>query len=226
MEGKVGVRQTGHAREVCAWWIGTGLPVLLIAGSLMVFLGAWGVPRVVRHLPPKIRQAGEEVARRFRTLPGRLGTSAPPSETAEEAEEGLTPRQQEVLRRFQACEEEIEARRAALLRENAERSPYLAAAVAATRAYRREAAAFEKLVAAPQMPSEDERRAKTYEISRLREAARQANGKHRAWKAAHVGDLKTLEEDETYRRLRTEQRACAALLPPGLVEMPARPPAP
>ena len=50
-------------------------------------------------------------------------------------------------------------------------------------------------------------------MTRLRTAAQEANRAYRDWKAAHAGELKTLEEDSSYRRLLAEQRTCAALVP-------------
>ena len=127
--------------------------------------------------------------------------------------ESLSPRQLEALRRFYECAGEIERLRTALVRANGEKCPPLARAVAATRAFREKAAAFEKLPGGPQTLSDDERRTWTYELTRLRTAAQEANRAYRDWKAAHAGELKTLEEDSSYRRLLAEQRTCAALVP-------------
>lgn len=133
--------------------------------------------------------------------------------------ERLPPRQLEALRRFYECAGEIERLRTALLRANGEKCPHLARAVAATRAFREKAAAFERLPGGPQTLSDDERRTWTYELTRLRTAAQEANRAYRGWKAAHAGELKTLEENEDYRRLRDDQRACAAQVP-GLAFVP------
>ena len=133
--------------------------------------------------------------------------------------ESLPPRQLEALRRFHECAGEIERLRTALVRENGEKCPHLARAVAATRAFREKAAAFERIPGGPQTLSDDARRTWTYELTRLRTAAQEANRAYRDWKAAHAGELKTLEEDPSYRRLRTEQRACADIVP-GLVFVP------
>lgn len=127
--------------------------------------------------------------------------------------ESLSPRQLEALRRFYECAGEIERLRTALVRANGEKCPPLARAVAATRAFREKAAAFEKLPGGPQTLSDDERRTWTYELTRLRTAAQEANRAYRDWKAAHAGELKTLEEDSSYRRLLAEQRTCAVLVP-------------
>lgn len=127
--------------------------------------------------------------------------------------ESLPPRQLEALRRFYECAGEIERLRTAFLRANGEKCPHLARAVAATRAFREKAAAFERIPGGPQTLSDDERRTWTYELTRLRTAAQEANRAYRDWKAAHAGELKTLEEVSSYRRLRAEQRACADLVP-------------
>ena len=127
--------------------------------------------------------------------------------------ESLSPRQLEALRRFYECAGEIERLRTALVRANGEKCPHLARAVAATRAFREKAAAFEKLPGGPQTLSDDERRMWTYELTRLRTAAQETNRAYRDWKAAHAGELKTLEEDSSYLRLLAEQRTCAALVP-------------
>lgn len=133
--------------------------------------------------------------------------------------ESLPPRQLEALRRFHECAGEIERLRTALVRENGEKCPYLARAVAATRAFREKAAAFERIPGGPQTLSDDERRTWTYELTRLRTAAQEANRAYRDWKATHAGELKTLEENPSYRRLRDEQRACADMVP-GLAFVP------
>ncbi len=133
--------------------------------------------------------------------------------------ESLPPRQLEALRRFHECAGEIERLRTALVRENGEKCPHLARAVASTRAFREKAAAFERIPGGPQTLSDDERRTWTYELTRLRTAAQEANRAYRDWKAAHAGELKTLDEDPSYRRLRAEQRACADMVP-GLVFVP------
>ncbi len=133
--------------------------------------------------------------------------------------ESLPPRQLEALRRFHECSGEIERLRTALVRANGEKCPLLARAVAATRAFREKAAAFERLPGGPQTLSDDERRTWTYELTRLRTAAQEANRAYRDWKATHAGELKTLEEDPSYRRLRDEQRACADMVP-GLAFVP------
>lgn len=206
------------SREVVRWWLGTGLPVVLIVVSALVAAGAWGVPRVLRRLPPEVRRAGADVARRFRegAWASRDEAAVAEADASVERDSAHSPRQEEACRRFLACEEAIAARREALVRANARRSPFLDAAVAATRAYREKAAACEKITKNPQAFSDDERRRAMYDMSRLRLAAQEANERHREWKAAHAAELEKLEDDAEYRRLRAEQRACAAQVP-GLV---------
>lgn len=206
-----GEERTG--RDVALWWLGTGLPVVIIVVSALVAAGVWGVPRVLRRLPPEVRREGADAVRRLRA--GAWETAS--------AADALSPRQQEAYRRFHACEEAIAARRDAVARANARLSPFLEEAVAATRACREKAAACEKIAKNPQAFSDDERRRAMYDMSRLRLAAQEANARHREWKAAHAAELERLEDDAEYRRLRAEQRACVALLPPGLVDAPPAP---
>ncbi len=217
------LRHAGERRSR-RWW--DALPVLLIVLAAITAGGVFAVRNgaaLAAHLPATLRDMGDDFARHVDRLraedaetPDEIAWTADTGEdsalTLEELESAaLTPDQREALRRYRECEQEIERRRVALLRENGAKSPYFMRAVEATRAFRAKKADYARLnVKNLTLP---ERQEWMFEFARLREEAAEANKAHRAWKDAHAGELRRLEDDADYKRLVAEQRACEARLP-------------
>ena len=198
------------------------LLIVLAAGTAGVVFAVRNGAALAAHLPASLRNMGDDFARHVDRLraedeeaPVEVawdgGDGGAPTTFDELDETALTPDQREALRRYRECEQEIERRRVALLRENGAKSPYFTHAVEATRAFRAKKADYARLnVKNLTLP---ERQQWMFEFARLREEAAEANRAHRAWKDAHAGELRRLEDDADYKRLVAEQRTCEARLP-------------
>ena len=211
-----------HHAETRRLRVRDALPVLLL--TLVVFSAAavLGGPWLARHLPESMCAAGADMMRHIAALRGveaekvetlPLESSGAEAGAAPLDEAGLTPEQRAELRRYEDCVERIERLRVAVMRENGAKSPHFARAVAATRAFREKRAVYDRLDA--KTLSLDERKTWTQEMARLRTEAAEANAAHRAWKEAHAGELRRLEDDADYRRLQEELRTYEARLPAG-----------